>query len=281
MANIYYFMRFPKGRAKAITLSYDDGVEQDERLIQLMEQYGFKGTFNLNYGCIPPEGKTYEPGRVHRRMPLSWIKRVFSSENVEVAIHGLTHPFLERLPASRVMHEIVEDRKGWEEVFGGVIRGMAYPYGTYSDEVVEVLRLAGVAYARTVESTESFDIPADWLRMPATCHHNNPRLMELAEEFATMDVTKDAKLFYLWGHSYEFEGKDNWEVIEQFFARLTNLPDVWYATNIEIYDYVQAYERLCFSSNGKSVYNPSAIDVWIGNEKGNYCVPAGQTIDLE
>ena len=50
MNRTYFYLRFPGGKPKCITLSYDDGVEQDIRLIALMEQYGFKGTFNLNYG---------------------------------------------------------------------------------------------------------------------------------------------------------------------------------------------------------------------------------------
>lgn len=39
---------FPQGKKKALTLSYDDGVTQDERLIGLMQRYGIKGTFNIN-----------------------------------------------------------------------------------------------------------------------------------------------------------------------------------------------------------------------------------------
>ena len=44
------FIQFPKGKRKALTLSYDDGVEQDIRLIENMKQHGLKGTFNLNSG---------------------------------------------------------------------------------------------------------------------------------------------------------------------------------------------------------------------------------------
>lgn len=36
--------RFPGGKGKCLTLSYDDGVEQDIRLIGLMKQYGIAGT---------------------------------------------------------------------------------------------------------------------------------------------------------------------------------------------------------------------------------------------
>lgn len=280
MARAYYYLRYPQGKAKAITLSYDDGVDQDIRLIELMEKHGFKGTFNLNYGKMAPDGTVYEAGRIHRPMPLSMCKKTYASPNVEVAIHGLTHPRLERLTAPEVMREVIEDRKGLEKEFGGVIRGMAYPYGTYNDMVVDVLRLSGVAYARTTQATERFDIPKDWLRMPATCHHRHPRLMELAEEFDAMQVKTDPVLFYLWGHTYEFERDNNWDVIERFFDRMQGKDDVWYATNIEIYDYVKAYEALCYSADGCSVQNPTATDVWLGNEQGSVCIPAGQTVKL-
>lgn len=277
----YYFMRFPGGKGKALTLSYDDGVEQDIRLIQLMEQYGFKGTFNLNSGLFAPEDKVYPCGKIHRRLSLSKIKEVFSSPNVEVACHGFEHLRIERLHGVDAMSEIIADRRELEALFDRMIPGMAYAYGTYNDQAVEVLKLAGIRYARTVESTECFDIPTDWLRMPATCHHKNPRLMELAEKFRHLEITSFPKLFYLWGHSYEFEGDDNWNVIEDFFKEMQNLPDVWYATNIEICDYVRAYERLLFSAGNRIVHNPNAIDVWIGDQDGKiFCIPAGKTVDL-
>lgn len=34
------FLRFPGGKAKCLTLSYDDCVEQDQQLCDLMEAYG-------------------------------------------------------------------------------------------------------------------------------------------------------------------------------------------------------------------------------------------------
>ena len=277
----YCFMRFPQGKPKALTLSYDDGVQQDEKLIGLMEKYGFKGTFNVSFGCICPEGKVYAPGRVHRPMTLNEMKRVYDTDCVEIAIHGFNHPYLERLAPSVAMREVYDDRVNLEREFGGVIRGMAYPYGTYNDQVVDILRGCGVRYARTTQSTRAFDLPQDWLRLHPTCHHKDPRLMELAEEFASMQVKMEPKLFYLWGHSYEFEQVDNWNVIEEFFEAMTDKEDIWYATNIEIYDYIKAFERLQFSCNGKRAFNPSAMDVWVAYGESDVCIPAGKTIELE
>ncbi len=158
---------------------------------------------------------------------------------------------------------------------------MAYPYGVYSDEVVDVLKSCGIAYSRTVESTEKFDIPMDWLRMPATCKHTNPRFMELADEFLHKDRAGKPSLFYLWGHSYEFEKDNNWNVIEEFAEYIGQKEDVWYATNIEVYDYVQAYERLIFSTVGKKVYNPSYQDVHFSVNGEVYCVKSGKTVCWE
>ena len=44
----YRFLRFPEGRPKALTLSYDDGCTQDIRLADILSRYGIKCTFNLN-----------------------------------------------------------------------------------------------------------------------------------------------------------------------------------------------------------------------------------------
>ena len=35
-------------KKKAVTFSFDDGVTQDIRLIELLNKYGLKATFNLN-----------------------------------------------------------------------------------------------------------------------------------------------------------------------------------------------------------------------------------------
>lgn len=268
------FMRFPGG--KALTLSYDDGVEQDVRLIDIMNKFGLKGTFNLNSGEYAEEGTVFESGRVHRRMTMERVSEVYKKSGQEVAVHGLTHPFLEQLPKNVCVREICQDRANLEEQFGSIIRGMAYPFGTYNDEVVEILRENGIAYARTVCSSNEFSIPTDWLRLRPTCHHDDPKLMDHAEKFVNEKLSGAPWMFYLWGHSYEFEAKDNWEVIEKFAEMTGNRNDIWYATNIEIYDYVKAYEQLQFSMEMTRVYNPTAQTLYFEYNGVQYEVAAGE-----
>ena len=220
------FMRFPGGKDKALTLSYDDGVEQDIRLIDIMKKNGLKGTFNLNSGLYAPEGTVYPEGQIHRRMTLAACQELYKDSGMEVAVHGLTHPFLEKLPVNICNYEVLQDRINLEKEYDCFVRGMAYPFGTYSDQVVDVLKQCGIIYSRTVEITEKFDIPTDWLRLPATCHHNHPRLMELAENFLAPDRHGQPYLFYLCGHSYEFEADDNWNVklVEPLTRLISSVP---------------------------------------------------------
>ena len=139
------YMRFPEGKFFALTLSYDDGVEQDAKLIEILDKHGIKATFNLNSGKYAPEGTVYPEGRIHRPMTKAAATELYLNSGHEVAVHTHTHPWLEQLPAGVAAYEVIKDRENLEEQFGCIVRGMAYPYGTYSDGVVDTLRSCGIA----------------------------------------------------------------------------------------------------------------------------------------
>lgn len=273
-----FTMRFPGGRAKALTFSYDDGVAQDIRLIDIFVKHGLKGTFNINTGLISKTDAVGGKGR----MSDAQLIPLYRDAGMEVAVHASTHPRLESLPAPQITDEILKDRREIERRFGVITRGMAYPYGTYNDTVLQCLRACGIVYSRTTQSTHNFGIPTDWLQLPATCHHNDPRLQELCGRFLEKQFRPidSCALFYVWGHSYEFDTNDNWNVMEEFAERIGGKEDIWYATNIEIYDYVKAFEALEISLDYTIVKNPTMTDVWVnvGNVLTKF--PAGSVTKL-
>lgn len=272
-------MRLKDGKSKVLTLSYDDGVVQDIRLTEIMNRYGMKGTFNINTGAYLPEDTVRD--RFYGRMRLSEAKELYINSGHEVAVHALTHPFLEKMDSAEIIYEITEDRKNIESEYGVIARGMAYPYGTYNDCVVDILDKCHIAYARTTKSTYKFEFPENWLLLHPTCHHNYENLETLAKDFVEKpNRWGNAEMFYLWGHSYEFDNNDNWSVIERFAECVGNQEHIWYATNIEIYDYVKAYERLQTSFDKKIIHNPSAVDVWAEIRGTVYRVRAGETLML-
>ena len=273
-----FFVLYPGFLKKALTLSYDDGVVQDVRLMDIMDRHGIKGTFNLNSGAY--DGEDMRSTRT--RLTLEQAVQLYSGSGHEVAIHGRTHCFMDLLPCGVAAWEVARDRERMEESFGGIIRGMAYPMNTPGEEVTAVLKQCGIAYARTVKSTRRFELPANRLRWDCTCHHKDPQLMELCDRFLALEPKYEPKLFSVWGHSYEFEESGSWETIEAFCEKMGGREDIWYATNGEIFDYLAAAEQIRSSINGKRLYNPTAVTLYLKAVEGEQLVllPPGQTIEL-
>ena len=283
-------MRFPGERVKAVTLSYDDQSEQDIRLVEILNKNGMKATFNLSTGLYSYEGKQFKEGSVCRRMTRKRAVELYKNSGHEVAVHGYSHPYLTQMPSSAVTREVFADRIALEADYETDVRGMAYPFGdySYSEDVAGALRATGIVYSRMTSATRNFRLPSDWLKWNPTCKHTDERLMEYAKKFVADSNNKEPMLFYLWGHSFEFDADGNWDVIEGFCEYMGNREDVWYATNIEIYDYVQAYQRLVWAADMRRVHNPSAIPVSFqyhtiedgGEIKQCYTVGSGETLVL-
>ncbi len=276
------YMRYPGFLTKALTLSYDDGVEQDAQLIDILNRAGIKCTFNLNSGQFYNSPQSFKPGQVHRVLTKDAAIDLYKNSGHEVAVHTLNHPYPSAVTPMFATAQIFEDRKNLEAMFEAEIRGMAYPYGEYNDTWVDIAKNCGIAYSRTTKSTHKFALPSDWLRLETTCHHDDPKLSELTDKFINSPVHDCPLLFYLWGHSFEFEQKNNWHVITDFCNTIGNRDDIWYATNIEIYDYIEAYRALRFTADGSSVFNPACMTVYlyVRNTKENIELLPGQRINL-
>lgn len=273
------YMRFPEGRGKAVTFSYDDGVEADKKLISVLDRYGLKGTFNLN-------SKLFEAHGWHGRMGEEETIKTFRNSGHEVALHGARHIFLNKVPLPLAVKEIADNRAWLEEKFGRIVNGMAYAYSGVNDETVAALRALGVKYARTTVSTRSFALPTDWMRLCPTCHHNDPELEALATAFITRKPSDEFKnrepwLFYIWGHSYEFDDNGNWDVVENLCGELSCARGVWAATNGDIFDYVKCYESLVYSLDGERAFNPSHRPVWLEIRGKVYKIESGHAVLFE
>ncbi|NGZ75217.1 polysaccharide deacetylase family protein [Saccharibacillus alkalitolerans] len=261
---------FPGGRHKALTFSYDDGRTQDRRLVEIFNRHGLKATFHLN------SGKFDEPGYVKYEE----VSALYAGH--EVSAHTVNHPFLERIPRERLIMEVMDDRGALEELAGYPVRGMSYPYGAYTEEVAEAIGSLGIRYCRTVRSTGEFAVPRRPLTWHPTCHHKQMR--EYGQKFLELDPPAhyaNLALLYVWGHSYEFDNDDNWQEIEEFCAGISGREDIWYATNIEIADYLDALQRLEFSVSGAMVRNPSAVSVWVTADGQAIEIGAGETKRLD
>lgn len=276
---------WPGGRTRAITLSFDDGVEQDMLLLQILNRYGAKCTFNLNPGLFGKAGTVTAGGKEVPHNKLTREKVLSTYRDHEIAGHGMYHAYLDGMDSARVSREVLSCREELERLLQRPVTGFCYAFGSCNPALRRTLAECGISYSRTVRPSYGFGLPKDFLEWDPTCHYRDDRLFELADAFME-DVpgqwVPHMKLFFVWGHSYEFERNDDWERMEQFLTKMTDAGNIWFATNGQIAEYVQAFQRLVFTLDGTRVFNPSAIPVCIG---GHFTtayteVGPGQTAEL-
>ena len=285
----YLSMRFPGGKFKAVTFSYDDGCRADIHTAEIFNRYGMKGTFNINSGFMAKE-----EGAFH--LTPEEIQKHLIDPGHEIAIHGAHHCAPGLCRPLDAMQDALFCRRELESTFGRIVRGMAYPdsgirvfqEGMDYAAVKRYLQELNIVYARSLGAdNSSFRMPQDFHAWLPTAHHDNPKIMEYIEKFKAEKeedfsiTSRHPRLFYIWGHSYEFDKKNNWEHLEEICQALAGDEDVYYATNMEIWEYTDAYNRLVFSADNSKVYNPSLTPVWFNYDKTRFCVAPGETIVVE
>lgn len=249
-------LRFPEFKTRAVTLSFDDGNIEDRKMVEILNHYGIKCTFNLDSGII--EGNE---GKVQ----FDEFNELYKGH--EIACHAYTHPHLDNLDLGGIAYQIIKDREQLEGITGNIIQGFAYPFGLRETEgMIDCIKNCGIRYGRTTISTYDFKLPSDYLRWNPTCHQADNRIFDLAEQFLKPgDLEHPWRirplLFYIWGHSYEYKG--NWDRLEKICNVLGKQEDVWYATNMEVIDYISAFNSLRRSVDGNIIYNPTDIDVYV------------------
>ena len=274
------FMRYPGGLGKAVTLSYDDGVQQDIPMIALMKKYGVKGTFNLNSARFITRDHVYPEGKVWRAMIDEDVVPTYSDPICSIATHSAHHPTLLNMSEAEIAQEILSDRIALENLFGKVINGHAIPNGPYDETTIKVGKMCGLKFMRTTKATLSYAYPKTLLPLDPTCAHSNPKLMELTEQFLADTPKEDPFLFYLWGHTYTFEGNNNWYIIEDFMKAVSFKDDIWYATNDEIFDYAEKFNQLECSADGHIISNPTDTEIWFLAGGSIRSVKPGETVKV-
>lgn len=230
---------FQSGKIKkAVTFSYDDGITQDVQMIELMNKYGLKGTFNLNSQLLGTgsflTGKDYKI--CHYKLKPEDVRHVY--EGHEVAVHTLTHVNLTTVDDAEVIRQVEQDRLNLSDLAGYEVVGMAYPCGGVNndDRVAQIIKdHTGVRYSRTTDCTNSFEPQKNLYRFnPTSYHHSFDSMRELAEKLITMQP-ETPQIFYIWGHSYEQDFRsDYWSQLEEFFKLISGHEDIFYGTNAQI-----------------------------------------------
>lgn len=248
---------YPNGKAKAFNVTYDDGVLQDIRFVELLNKYNLKGTFNLNSQLMEDEFEwTHENDMVVKRLAKDKVLSLYNRH--EVASHTLTHPYMDNLSREEILHELQTDKANLEKLFGREIKGFAVSFDYYSELIESCVKECGFEYARISEENQTFTPQTDYYQWKATIFHLDSKLIELTNDF--LNTNEELALFQIVGQSYDLDVENMWEQIENIFTKISSDENILPMTTIEIIDYLKAMSLA--EINGNRIINNSDISLW-------------------
>ena len=259
---------FPGGNAKAFNVSFDDGVYQDIRFVELLNRYGLKGTFNINSGLMKQGFEwTHECGMTVKRLPEDVVKELYRGH--EVASHTFSHPYMDHYSKTDILRELASDRFFLEQIFDREVTGYATPFYYYSDLVASCVKECGFSYARISEESNDYSIPEDFYRWRGSKFHWDQDLEDFIQGFLQTD--QELALCQLVGHSYDLDVMDLWDRTESVFCRIASAGDLLAATHFELVQYLRAME--CARISAGEIVNESELPLW-------FCVD-GETVSIQ
>ncbi len=158
---------------------WDDGVNNDVRLTELLRKYSAKATFNLN------------PGLMGERVPPTWIKPGEKGwsfhgfrcgkvalkdiagiyEGFQLASHCWKHENAGTVPGAEWIKSALDARHFLEDIVQRECRGFAWPCGCSTPETARLLRENGFAYGRTTKNVDDVTTCRDPMELPSNCHY--------------------------------------------------------------------------------------------------------------
>lgn len=267
---------YPEGKKKCLIFSYDDDLADNLEIADLFRKYGMHATFNFNGSALLEDGAPQPDGRP--RLYKSQVAAL--SQEFEVACHGYVHPPYGYMDPAQCTDDLIRDRQTLEEILHRPVRGFALPSGVYSEQTLQALRACGMVYSRTIECTDGFELPQNFLEWhPTTKHDNFDRLFSLGEAYlkGSWRLNTFLSCMLIYGHSYELADPARRQRFEEFLQMMAGREDIWYASCMELYNYIKALGSLIMTVDGSCVINPSLTDVWVTVNGKPQCVEAGET----
>jgi len=264
---------YPGGKTKAFNISYDDGVVQDIRFVEMLNRYGMKGTFNLNYGLMHNHFTwQHECGMTVRRIPKEQICRVYAGH--EIASHSYSHPYFDHMDEAEILKELGADKFFLEKLTGGEVAGYATPFYYYSDRMAGCARYCGFEYARISEESNDYSVPRDFYRWRGSKFHWDDDLEDFVEGFLLSD--QELALCQIVGHSYDLDVMDRWDMMERICCRVSQCGDVWPATHIDLVRYLGAVNMAHITHRG--IANESGVPLWFAVNGVTVMLQPGESI---
>ena len=259
---------YPQGKRKAFNITYDDGVMQDLRFVELMNRYGLKGTFNLNSELMRTGFAWIHPnGMEVKRLDVDTARWLYRGH--EIASHTLTHPYMHDLSEEALMRQLGQDKHDLEEMLGVEVAGFAVPFDYYSPMIADCAKRCGFEYARMSEFSRNYTPCRDYWFWKTGFYHIEPGLESFVAGF--LETDEELAVCQIVGHSYDLDAERLWGTMDGILRRVSRDPEVWSCTNLELVRYLKSMEQAELRDG--VIRNHSDNELWFEADGRVICLP--------
>ena len=138
-------------------------------------------------------------------------------KNHEIASHSYSHKDFKNINDDEILQEIELDIDALTKITKRKIVSMAYPFGNSSPHIAKLINNTGLTNARTVGDTYTFNLPDTFLLWRPTCHDS--KALGLLDKYLSLNINK-MSVFFVWGHSWEFNDAKRWANMSNFCNKL-------------------------------------------------------------
>lgn len=124
---------FQENPEKKVMLTFDDGLLDNFQIVfPLLQKYGFDGLFFIITDEI---GKG---GRIHAEQ-----LREMSDRGCEIGSHTISHPYLDALSDTEIVHQLKKSKQVLEKITGKEVAALAPPGGWFNKTTVYLAQQEG------------------------------------------------------------------------------------------------------------------------------------------
>ena len=136
--------------SKNIVLTFDDGYEDNyKNVFSVLRKYNFRATIFLATDFIGKE-MINRNGTSLKMLNWEQIAEMHESGLIDFQPHTASHVDLTSVSAAEAEKEILESKKLLEERLNKKCNSLAYPWGRYNSEIINILKHNGFGGAVTI-----------------------------------------------------------------------------------------------------------------------------------
>lgn len=168
---------------KPVCITFDDGYHDSYTIVYpMMKEFNFPWTLFLI---------TDDVGKAYNRMTWEELKEMADSNTVTIANHTLSHPKLHNLSSRKEKENQIEGAQKALKYHLNIDNAwIAYPYGDYDEEVIDICIKAGIKLALTTdagrvhEGSYPYELKRVYIGNNVDMHHFAERLMK--DDYSTL-----------------------------------------------------------------------------------------------